>query len=145
MEEKIKEMLGHFAKAPEDTLEGMTCPSFVQCDETEQTLVLSFDVSERVKNPNGTLHGGWIATALDTAMGILANYFGEGRRTQTVSFQVSYLRPGSLEGSVKICVNLTKRGKTMQYVNGEAWREDGKSIATATGVYYTVGEGPKLG
>lgn len=137
-------MLEHFSKAPENTLEGMACPSFVKCDEKEQTLVLSFAVSERVKNPNGTLHGGWIATAMDTAMGILANYFGEGRRTQTVSFQISYLRPGSLEGFVKIGITLAKQGKTMQYVNAEAWREDGKSIATATGVYYTVGEGPSL-
>jgi len=36
-------------------------------------------------------------------------------------------------------VQLTKQGKTMQYLNAEAWMEgsEEKKIATATGVYFT--------
>lgn len=146
MEKELKEKVDFFRSAKKGTIGEMAAPQFISCDEKEQTFISLYRTDERMENPNGVLHGGLIATIMDNAMGILANYYGEERLTQTVSFQVSYLRPGILGEEVYVKARLTKRGKTMQYVSSEAWlagKED-KLIATATGVYFTQGEGGKL-
>jgi len=139
LDNHLNKMSDYFNNCSQDSINAMTQPVFVQCDEEEKSCILAFDTDERLENPNGTLHGGVIATMMDNAMGCVANYYGEQRLTQTVSFQVSYLRPGIIGNRLMVKVQLTKRGRTMQYLNAEAWMEgsEEKKIATATGVYFT--------
>ncbi|MCH5252905.1 MAG: PaaI family thioesterase [Lachnospiraceae bacterium] len=142
MEEHLKKIMEYFSQCKKDSLNEMACPVFVSCDREGKHYLAGYNPDERTVNPNGVIHGGWIATVMDNAMGIFANYYGEGRMTQTVSFQISYLRPGIVGKRLMVKTYLMKQGKTMQYLNAEAWMEgrEDKPVATATGVYYTKEE-----
>ena len=139
LENHLNELSDYFTDCPQESINAMTQPLFVRCDEEEKSCILAFNTDKRLENPNGTLHGGVIATMLDNAMGCMANFYGEKKLTQTVSFQVSYLRPGAIGQEVMVKVQVTKQGRTMQYLNAEAWMKgkEEKKIATATGVYFT--------
>ena len=132
--------------APQGSINEMMQPVFSRCDSQEKTYTAGFATDDRAANPNGVLHGGLIATAMDNVMGILSNFYGDSHLTQTISFQVSYLRPGTVGGRLMVRARITKQGRNVQYLNAEAWMEGtpDKLVATATGVYYTKGEKTNL-
>src|SRR3712207_7702973 len=56
---------------------------------------IAFEVREEHLNPAGTLHGGVVATLVDTAMGqAVRTTTGEGEVPATSQLTVTYLRPG---------------------------------------------------
>ena len=63
--------------------------SFVACSEKERWITLSYEVEEWEHNPIGTMHGGLIATAIDSTCGILVRYLSGTLRTPTVSMTIN--------------------------------------------------------
>jgi uncharacterized protein (TIGR00369 family) len=84
----------------------MTAQSFVDSlgvtDRTAEdgTATLELDATDEHLNPAGTVHGGVLATLVDTAMGqAVRSRTGEDDVPATSQLTVTYLRPGRPAGS----------------------------------------------
>lgn len=92
---------------------------------------VELDVTPSVENPNGTLHGGAIATLVDHAgtMAIASADF-EGRTGVTTDLNVTYLAPGPDGSTVIAEAQVLKVGKTLAFVAVDVRRKsDGVLIA----------------
>ncbi|QXC59233.1 PaaI family thioesterase [Aquihabitans sp. G128] len=85
-------------------------------------------------NPLGTLHGGLPATLLDSAMGCAVHAtLPAGTGYTTVDLNVTFLRPGALDGSeLRAEGVVVHRGRRLSTATGTLWNADGKVLATAT-------------
>src|SRR3954467_5749688 len=71
----------------------------------------SFEAGDEHLNPGGTVHGGAIATLVDSAMGLAANAVTEEDKLPvTVEMKVTYLEPGA-PGRVVATAQVRKAGK----------------------------------
>ena len=83
-------------------------------------------------NPQGTLHGGIIATAMDVSMGhLLYNTTGAGA---TLEMNIKYLLPIK-EGNVLCEGSFLKPGKTISFLQSHLHRTDGKLAAYASATW----------
>ena len=90
----------------------------------EATVVL--EAAERHLNPYGTVHGGAIATLVDTAMGAAVAAAGS-EAPVTIEMKVTYLepcKPGKVEARAKV----RKRGRRITIVEAEV-SQDGDLVA----------------
>lgn len=118
---------------------GMMGLQFISCDWDRKSLTLALDPAPWMANPMGIMHGGLIASAMDSAMGTLSYFYaGSGKRTPTVTMQTSYLRPVPLDHKIYIRARLSSAGRTLIHLTCELWadREDGRLCATSTGAYF---------
>jgi uncharacterized protein (TIGR00369 family) len=101
---------------------------------------LMLQAEERHLNPGGTVHGGAIATLLDTAMGTaVATTTGGGEIPVTVEMKVNYLEPGQ-QGMLAATARIHKRGRRFTVLEADVVQEEsGEVIAYATGTFTTVG------
>ena len=90
------------------------------------------DAGDEHLNPRGTVHGGLLATMLDTAMGNAVTEVG-GERPVTVALTVTYLEPGRA-GRLEATARVRKRGKRLLIVEGEV-TQDGDVLADALGTF----------
>jgi uncharacterized protein (TIGR00369 family) len=91
-------------------------------------------------NPGGTVHGGVLATMVDTAMGeALRTMSEDGERPVTIELKLNYLEPGE-EGLILANAEVKKRGRSFTVVTAEVIQEgSGESLAEAMGTFTTVG------
>ncbi|GAA5071550.1 PaaI family thioesterase [Roseibacterium beibuensis] len=93
---------------------------------------LTFEVTDMVKNPQGSLHGGAMASAMDISMGHLVNKVaGPGA---TIEMKVQFMRPVT-EGTVTVEGRFTRRGRTMSFMESRLTGPDGKLAALATATW----------
>lgn len=87
-----------------------------------------------VYNPMGTVHGGFVATILDSACGIAVHTATEpGYGYTTLDLKVSYLRPlTNRSGIVQATGRLLSIGKRAAFAEATLHDGDGKLCATAT-------------
>ena len=99
---------------------------------TDETCIVAFDVMPGLFNPQGTLHGGILATAMDISMGhLLHRVDGAGA---TLEMKVQYLAPvGS--GRVQCEGSFLRRGRSISFLQSKASGPDGKLIAHATATW----------
>lgn len=99
--------------------------------EAEACLV-AFDVKPFMFNPQGSLHGGVLATALDISMGhLLKQHFGAGA---TLEMKVQYFAPVR-SGLVTCRAAFLKKGRKTFFVQSSAHDSAGDSIAHATSTW----------
>lgn len=67
-------------------------PEFAGCNAAEKSVDISFTVQDWMLNPNGTLHGGMLSTAIDMGFSVVARYYAKKRVTVTVQLSVNFLR-----------------------------------------------------
>lgn len=140
MEQEIRAGLEWLA-TEKDTMCGMMALRFESCDEKARTLSVSMAAEPWMTNPLGVMHGGLVASALDSAMGSLSSWcVGGGGRTPTVTMQTTYIRPVPLSGRVFLKSKLISAGKTLNHLSAELWAEgdEGRTLATATGSYFAA-------
>jgi uncharacterized protein (TIGR00369 family) len=95
---------------------------------------LAFEVSDEHLNPAGTLHGGVVATLLDTAMGqAVRTVTGEDDVPATSQLTVTYLRPGS-PGPLTVTAAVRVRGEHLTVCEAEV-EQDGKALAHAVATF----------
>jgi acyl-coenzyme A thioesterase PaaI-like protein len=125
-----------------DTINEMFAGTLVSCSFADMTCVTAFEMPQWMKNEYGFIHGGATAAAFDNATGVFAWFAGEGRDTQTISLQVSYLRAAPVGRRLMVRSRLTKRGRRIMYVSAEAWSEgdEARLTATAEGVFNVAPE-----
>lgn len=92
---------------------------------------VAFDVADFMFNPQGTLHGGILATALDIAMGHLINrHAGPGT---TLEMKIQYLAP--VRGGRVVCRGEALRRGGTWFLRAEARDAAGTLVAFATSTW----------
>lgn len=113
--------------------------SFVACSEKEWWITLSYEVEEWEQNPIGTMHGGLIATAIDSTCGILVRYLSGTLRTPTVSMTINYLETVPVGERLLVTARAVKVGRSLVNLCAEAVLESSKkTAATATAVFFPI-------
>ena len=116
----------------------------IDCDGPSGSILFAYDTESWMANVLGTVHGGIIATLLDSCMGITCALHVSGP-TPTVSMTVNYLKPLPLSGTVHVRTRLNHLGRTTAQAMGEVFFPDrpDDTLVTATGVYSTAGTAPR--
>jgi uncharacterized protein (TIGR00369 family) len=105
---------------------------------TDETCVVDIPVRDFMFNPQGSLHGGVIAFALDVSMGHLIKRT-MGRPGITLEMKTQYLRP-ALSGTVRCEGRFLRRGRSINYLESRMTDEDGKLLAIATSTWQLLPE-----
>ncbi|MGF1605925.1 MAG: PaaI family thioesterase [Rhodothalassiaceae bacterium] len=84
-------------------------------------------------NPIGTVHGGYAATILDSAMGCAVHLsLDQGEAYTTVDLSVKYLRPLMPDTQISATGRLVHRGRSLAVAEAELFDHRGKRAAHAT-------------
>ena len=96
---------------------------------------VTLDAEDRHLNQGGTVHGGAIATLVDTAMG--AAIAREGEAPVTIEMKVTYLEPAS-PGRLRAEATVRRRGKRITIAEVEVFDADGEVVAHGIGTFTTI-------
>ncbi len=100
---------------------------------------LVLDVEPRHLNPHGTVHGGAIATLVDSAMGAaVATTTGDGEGPVTIEMKVTYLEPAR-STQLRANAEIRRRGKRITIVEADVVDADDEAVAHAIATFTTVG------
>ena len=103
----------------------------------EQTCEVSFVVSDWMFNPQGSLHGGIIATVLDISMGhLLKQFAGAGT---TLEMKVQYAR-AARAGGLRCHAGFLRQGRTISLLESRMRDAEGKLVAAATSTWQMLGK-----
>ncbi|RBY88072.1 PaaI family thioesterase [Blastococcus sp. TBT05-19] len=95
---------------------------------------LGFEATEEHLNPAGTLHGGVLATLVDTAMGLaVRTTTDDGEVPATSQLTVTYLRPGKA-GRVEVTARLRTRGEHLTVCEADV-EQDGEALVHAVATF----------
>lgn len=96
---------------------------------------LTLEMRHELKQPSHLMHGGAIASLIDTATAFaVATTFEKGDSAATVDLTVHFLRPVT-EGSVRCEAKVLRAGKRLLTVSAEVFNDKEKLIATALATY----------
>ena len=99
------------------------------------TCRVEFGVVDFMYNPQGSLHGGIIALAMDVSMGHLLNHLqGPGA---TLEMKVQYLRPVRT-GRITATGRVLRRGSSLAFLESRLIDADGELAAVATSTWKTA-------
>jgi len=99
--------------------------------------VIELDATDHLLNGSGVLHGGCIATVIDTALAHAAIYCtvpGNYRSGATVTLTVNFVAPVRRGSRVTITARKTGGGRTMFMSVAEAVDQNGTVVATGQGI-----------
>lgn len=85
-------------------------------------------------NPLGSIHGGWAATVLDSALGCcIHTLLARGEGYSTVEMKVNYLRPISEKTGIVTCEGkIVSKGRTLAVSEARLTDANGKLLAIGT-------------
>jgi uncharacterized protein (TIGR00369 family) len=92
-----------------------------------------FEATDEHLNPAGTLHGGVLATLVDTAMGLAVRSTTDGEVPATSQLTVTYLRPGK-PGPLTVTAQVRTRGEHLTVCDADV-EQDGKGIVHAVATF----------
>ncbi|MBO6559700.1 MAG: PaaI family thioesterase [Nisaea sp.] len=99
----------------------------------EELCRIKFPVEEFLFNPQGSLHGGAIATVMDISMGHLLKH-ATGTPGTTLEMKVQYMRP--LTSGTACCEGrILRRGRSLSFMESRMFDDDGKLAAMATATW----------
>ncbi len=86
-------------------------------------------------NPIGAVHGGFVCTLLDSALGCATHTtLPAGIGYTSIEIKVNYLRPVAADSGPLTCVGrVTKEGRRVAFADGEVTDRDGRTVASASG------------
>jgi uncharacterized protein (TIGR00369 family) len=98
------------------------------------TARLELDATEAHLNEAGTLHGGVLATLVDTAMGqAVRSRTGERDVPATSQLTVTYLRPGK-PGHLQVTAQLRTQGEHLTVCEADV-EQDGRALVHAVATF----------
>jgi uncharacterized protein (TIGR00369 family) len=101
-------------------------------DAEKEACRVTFAVTDMLRNPQGVLHGGAMASAMDISMGHLVNKVaGPGA---TIEMKVQFMRPVA-SGVVTCEGRFTRRGRSLSFMESRLRGPDGKLAALATATW----------
>jgi uncharacterized protein (TIGR00369 family) len=105
-------------------------------DPEKEVCRITFDVTDMLRNPQGVLHGGAMASVMDISMGHLVNKVaGPGA---TIEMKVQFMRPVS-SGTVTCEGRFTRRGRQMAFMESRVYDADNKLAGHATATWKMPG------
>jgi len=100
--------------------------------------VMSLAVRNELKRDNGVVHGGAIATLIDTCTAFaIIPLLEEGEHSVTVDLTISYLRPLTT-GTARASAKILREGRRIIVLSAEVLDHEGKLAATALSTYLRV-------
>lgn len=97
--------------------------------------VLTMAVRDELKQNHGVVHGGAIASLIDSAMAFaIIPLLAEKERTTTVDLTIHYLRPLT-EGVAKSTARVVRAGRRVVVVSAEVVDHREQLVATAVSTY----------
>ena len=100
----------------------------------EGTAHLGFEATEEHLNPAGTVHGGVLATLVDTAMGTaVRSTTDDGDVPATSQLPVTYLRPGK-PGRLEVTARVRTRGEHLTVCEADV-EQDGRGLVHAVATF----------
>ena len=97
--------------------------------------VLALPIREELKQNNAIVHGGAIASLIDSAMAFaIIPLLAEKERTTTVDLTIHYLRPLT-EGVAKCSARVVRAGRRVVVVSAEVLDHQERLAATAVSTY----------
>lgn len=101
-------------------------------DADKEVCRVTFPVADVLRNPQGSLHGGVMASAMDISMGhLVAKVAGPGA---TIEMKIQFMRPVT-GGTVTCEGRFTRRGRALSFMESRLYSEDGKLAALATATW----------
>jgi len=103
-------------------------------------VIFSAYTHEWISNPVGTIHGGFIATVLDSVLTLaVQTNLPDDRSATTVDLHVQYVRPLFVGSGRIVAEGLALHvGSTLATAEGRLTDERGKLIAHATGTFAII-------
>jgi uncharacterized protein (TIGR00369 family) len=99
---------------------------------TADECIITFDLKEFMLNPQGGIHGGITAFALDVSMGhLLRQTSGPGT---TIEMKVQYLK-AARSGRLTCTARFIRQGRSISFLRSELVDEHGEMIAYATSTW----------
>jgi uncharacterized protein (TIGR00369 family) len=93
-----------------------------------------FEAADEHLNAAGTLHGGVLATLVDTAMGAaVRSATGDGDVPATSQLTVTYLRPGK-PGPLEVTAQVRTRGEHLTVCDADV-EQDGRDLVHAVATF----------
>jgi uncharacterized protein (TIGR00369 family) len=100
----------------------------------EGTARVLFDAREEHLNPAGTLHGGVLATLVDTAMGTaVRSVTGDDDVPATSQLTVTYLRPGK-PGLLEVTAQVRTKGEHLTVCDADV-EQNGRALVHAVATF----------
>ena len=105
----------------------------------EGTARLEFEATDEHLNPAGTVHGGVLATLVDTAMGTaVRSATDDGDVPATSQLTVTYLRPGKT-GRLTVEARVRTRGEHLTVCEADV-DQDGRNLVHAVATFALLHE-----
>ena len=105
----------------------------------EGTARVLFEASDEHLNSAGTLHGGVLATLVDTAMGAaVRSATDDGDVPATSQLTVTYLRPGK-PGPLEVTAQVRTRGEHLTVCDADV-EQDGRGLVHAVATFALLHE-----
>lgn len=99
------------------------------------TATLALNVRQDLTQNLGLVHGGVIASLIDTATAFaILSLLAPKERVTTVDLTISYLRPVTM-GRLRAVAKVVRAGRRLFVVSAEVFDEDGKLASTALSTY----------
>jgi uncharacterized protein (TIGR00369 family) len=106
----------------------------ISYDDEAQTCQVVLPYARHLCNPQGTVHGGVITTAMDISMGHLCHRFLS--TAVTIEMQLRFFRP--LTGTGRIEGRLLRPGRRIVHLESRLFDEHDKLAAFATGSWHRL-------
>ncbi len=107
-------------------------------DVASGTATLAVKVRKELMQNQGVVHGGAIASLIDTATALaIISLLDPKERVSTVDLTISYLRPAK-GGRLKAVAKVVRAGRRLFVVTAEVFDTQGKLISTALSTYIKI-------
>jgi len=108
----------------------------IELDEiSEGVATLGLNVRKELKQNHGVVHGGAIASLIDTAMAFaIITLLAPGEKVTTVDLTVSYLRPLT-QGRITAKARVVRSGRRLFVVSADVFGNDGILASTSLSTY----------
>lgn len=104
-------------------------------DIASGTATLAVKVRKELTQNHGVVHGGAIASLIDTATAFaIISVLPQREKVTTVDLTISYLRPVTA-GQLKAVAKVVRAGRRLFAVSADVFDSEGKLIATALSTY----------
>ncbi len=98
----------------------------------EDTCTVKMPVLDFMYNPQGSLHGGLIATVMDISMGhLLTHAVGAG---MTLEMRTQFLRPART-GTIRAEGRFLKKGRSINFLESRLYDAEGRDMAAASSTW----------
>ncbi len=138
MEEEIKkqeikkEMEMLYSNSPDHLYSKMQM-EYYSCNDEKKSITFRFPIQKWELNHMSIMHGGIIATAIDTTCGAIVKNVSGNKSTPTINLNINYLSPGLPEDALLVTATADRAGRKICNVHAVCKSEKTeKIIATAT-------------